>query len=224
MSNIIQVHNVTKSYRDGSSKILALNNISFNLPEGESMAIIGSSGSGKTTLLHILGGLDKPNSGEVRINNQILNKLNDNELSKFRNKTIGFVFQFFYLQDYLTARENVALPLILAGENTKRSLEKAEMLLNQVGLSHRFNHYPNEISGGEMQRIAVARALIHDPKIILADEPTGNLDKENAENILNIFDEIAKTGVSVVVITHDNWISKRFKNVLRLSKGVITQG
>jgi len=188
------------------------------------MAIIGSSGSGKTTLLHILGGLDKPNSGEVRINNQILNKLNDNELSKFRNKTIGFVFQFFYLQDYLTARENVALPLILAGENTKRSLEKAEMLLNQVGLSHRFNHYPNEISGGEMQRIAVARALIHDPKIILADEPTGNLDKENAENILNIFDEIAKTGVSVVVITHDNWISKRFKNVLRLSKGVITQG
>lgn len=218
------MHNVTKSYRDGSSKILALNNISFNLPEGESMAIIGSSGSGKTTLLHILGGLDKPNSGEVRINNQILNKLNDNELSKFRNKTIGFVFQFFYLQDYLTARENVALPLILAGENTKRSLEKAEMLLNQVGLSHRFNHYPNEISGGEMQRIAVARALIHDPKIILADEPTGNLDKENAENILNIFDEIAKTGVSVVVITHDNWISKRFKNVLRLSKGVITQG
>lgn len=218
------MHNVTKSYRDGSSKILALNNISFNLPEGESMAIIGSSGSGKTTLLHILGGLDKPNSGEVRINNQILNKLNDNELSKFRNKTIGFVFQFFYLQDYLTARENVALPLILAGENTKRSLEKAEMLLNQVGLSHRFNHYPNEISGGEMQRIAVARALIHDPKIILADEPTGNLDKENAENILNIFDEIAKTGVSVVVITHDNWISKRFKNVLRLNKGVITQG
>lgn len=221
MGNVIQVHNLVRSFQDGNLKTTALDDINFDLPEGESMAIVGTSGSGKTTMLHILGGLDKPTTGEVTINGELLNKMSDDQLSKFRNKTIGFVFQFFYLQDYLTAAENVALPLILANESRKSALEKARELLVQVGLEHRLNHYPKQISGGETQRIAVARALINNPKILLADEPTGNLDKENAEKILDTFDQIAKTGVSVVVITHDGWISKKFQNVLTLDKGKV---
>lgn len=210
---------LTKVYKDGHSKATALNKISFDLDQGESMAIVGSSGSGKTTLLHILGGLDAPSSGEVRVNGELLHKMNDNKLSRFRNQTIGFVFQFFYLQEYLSARDNVAMPLIISNYSRKESLKKADELLERFGLGERKNHFPNEISGGEMQRIAIARALINNPKVLLADEPTGNLDKENAEKVLEVFDEIAQSGVSVVVITHDQEISKRFHKTLVLEKG-----
>lgn len=224
MSKVIEVKNLTKTFRDGDAKVNALHNISFELNEGENLAIIGTSGSGKTTLLHLLGGLEKSSEGDIFLVGKSISSMNDKALSKFRNQTIGFVFQFFYLLEYLTAKENVALPAIIKTGKRKASLKKAEELLEAVGLSHRMNHYPNQISGGEMQRIAVARALINDPKIILADEPTGNLDKENAERILNIFDEISKQkGVSVVVITHDNWISQKFENVLKLDKGKLLQ-
>lgn len=210
---------LTKVYKDGHSKAVALDKISFDLEQGESMAIVGSSGSGKTTLLHILGGLDAPSSGEVRMNGELLHKMNDNSLSRFRNQTIGFVFQFFYLQEYLNARDNVAMPMIISNHSRKESLKKADELLEKFGLSERKDHFPNEISGGEMQRIAIARALINSPKVLLADEPTGNLDKENAERVLEVFDQVAQSGVSVVVITHDMEISKRFDKTLRLEKG-----
>ncbi len=219
MSNIIEVKNLTKVYKDGSSKVKALDSISFNLPEKESLAIIGSSGSGKTTLLHILGGLENPTSGDVIVAGKKIDKLKEKEQTTYRNKTIGFVFQFFYLIDYLNALDNVAVPLILSGSSKKLARQKAMKLLEKVGLVERAYHFPNQLSGGEMQRVAVARSLASDPKLILADEPTGNLDKENAERVLKILEEIMTSGVSVVVITHDKSVSDRFKNVLKLNKG-----
>jgi len=148
--------------------------------------------------------------------------LKDDELSRLRNKTIGFVFQFFNLQDYYTAKENVAIPLIISGKDEKKALEKAEKLLGQVGLSKRVDHKPNQMSGGEMQRVAIARSLANNPKVILADEPTGNLDKDNATKVLDLFKEISKSGVSVITVTHDTRISAYFDNVVSLEDGEIT--
>ncbi|MEP7104105.1 MAG: ABC transporter ATP-binding protein [Candidatus Dojkabacteria bacterium] len=221
MANIIEINSVTKRYKNGDQKTSAVKNVSYSLPKGESLAIIGPSGSGKSTLLNLLGGLDKPTEGGVKIDNSELNKLNDNELSKFRNRVIGFVFQFFNLQEYLTAQENVMIPMLIAGEKQSHAKHQAEELLKQVGLSERKNYYPKQLSGGEMQRVAVARSLANKPKILLADEPTANLDKASAEKVLDIFDDIAKTGVSVVVITHDHNVSDRFKNVLKLKNGEV---
>ncbi|MFA6391524.1 MAG: ABC transporter ATP-binding protein [Patescibacteria group bacterium] len=223
MANIIEAKGLTRKYQDGDSITSAVNNVSISLPEGESIAIIGTSGSGKTTLLQLLGGLDYPTSGEVFVDGKSLNSLNDNELSHFRNKTIGFVFQFFHLQDYLTAKENVALPMIIAGKDSETAYLRAEKLLEQVGLSHRVNHTPKKMSGGEMQRVAIARALANEPKIIMADEPTGNLDKANAKNVLEVLDHIAESGVSVLMITHDEQMSHRYQHVLHLDKGNIKQ-
>jgi len=223
MANIIEVKNLTKKYQDGDSATVALDNVSLSLQERESMVIIGTSGSGKTTLLQLLGGLDYPSSGEVLVDGQSLKRLNDNELSKFRNKTIGFVFQFFHLQEYLTAKENIALPLVVGGTSETKANKRAEELLRQVGLEHRVNHTPTKMSGGEMQRVAIARALSNGPKIIMADEPTGNLDKSNAENVLDVFDGIAKIGVSILLITHDQGMASRYQNVLHLDKGRLTE-
>jgi ABC-type lipoprotein export system ATPase subunit len=219
MQKIIDVKHVTKAYVDGKRKTGALADVSFSLPQGESMAIIGPSGSGKTTLLHVLGGLEKPTSGEVEVLGKKISDLSEKQLSQFRNQTIGFVFQFFYLHEYLTVRENVALPLLLAGKHRSEAHAKADKLLERIGMTDRAHFYPKQLSGGEMQRVAVARALANDPKLILADEPTGNLDRENAENILNLFDEITQSGVSVVVITHDKYVTERFEHVLKLNKG-----
>jgi ABC-type lipoprotein export system ATPase subunit len=223
MANIIEAKGLTRKYQDGDSVTCALNNVSISLPEGESISIIGTSGSGKTTLLQLLGGLDYPTEGEVFVDGRSLRSLNDNDLSHFRNKTIGFVFQFFHLQDYLTAKENVALPLIIAGKDSEAAYQRAEKLLEQVGLSHRINHTPKKMSGGEMQRVAIARALANEPKIIMADEPTGNLDKENAKNVLEVLDHIAESGVSVLMITHDEQMSHRYQHVLHLDKGNVKQ-
>ncbi len=222
MESIIQVRTLTKKYQDGDTTVLALNNVNFSLPVDESLVIIGTSGSGKTTLLQLLGGLDYPTSGEVIIHGQVLGKLDDNDLSKFRNKTIGFIFQFFHLQEYLTAKENVALPLLLSGQNQEKAFQRAKELLQQVHMEHRINHTPTKMSGGEMQRVAIARALANDPKIIMADEPTGNLDKANADNVLDLFDEIARQkGVSVLMITHDETMAGRYQHVLHLDKGTL---
>ncbi|XOU94832.1 MAG: ABC transporter ATP-binding protein [Candidatus Kerfeldbacteria bacterium] len=221
MSNIIEANKLTKKYKDGDSETVALDNVTIALPEKESMVIIGTSGSGKTTLLQLLGGLDFPTSGEVIIGGEKINSLDDNSLSKFRNQTIGFVFQFFHLQDYLTAKENIALPLILDGKSEEEADKRAIELLKQINLENRTNHTPAKMSGGEMQRVAIARALANNPKIILADEPTGNLDKANAENILELFDEISKTGVSVLMITHDENMANRYNHVVHLDKGQI---
>ncbi|MFA5134557.1 MAG: ABC transporter ATP-binding protein [Patescibacteria group bacterium] len=222
MSNIIEADKLTRKYQDGDSDVLALNEVTLALPENDSMVIIGTSGSGKTTLLQLLGGLDYPTSGTISVNGQQLNAMSDNELSEFRNKTIGFVFQFFHLQDYLTAKENVALPLLLAGTVQQEAFARAEKLLRQVHMEHRIDHTPKKMSGGEMQRVAIARALANNPKIIMADEPTGNLDKANAENVLELFDEIAKRkGVSVLMITHDESMAHRYEHVLHLDKGTL---
>lgn len=223
MSKLINLEDVSKSYKSGSRKVHAVKDINFELEEGDSLAIVGPSGSGKSTLLNIIGGLDHPSKGAVKINNKLLSRMNDNELSEFRNKTIGFIFQFFNLQDYFNARENVALPMIFCGLNRKQAMEKAQELLERVDLGHRANNYPNQLSGGEMQRVAVARSLANNPKILLADEPTANLDKENSDKVLDLFDEIAGAGVSVIVITHDREVSQRFKNILKLSHGKVVK-
>ena len=218
--NIIEVKNLFKNYGKDRNKTTVLNNISFELLHGEDLAIIGPSGSGKTTLLHILGGLDSPSSGEIYIDGELINNFSDEKLSLTRNQKIGFVFQFFYLQDYLTAEENISLPLILSKKNINNIKERTEELLGLIDLKHRANHYPNEMSGGEIQRVAIARALANEPKLILADEPTGNLDRENAKKVIDILGRVAKTeGVSVVLVTHDVNLPNTFKNKIRLDKG-----
>ncbi|MBU1868310.1 ABC transporter ATP-binding protein [Patescibacteria group bacterium] len=221
MKKLIEVDNLTKVYGKGDSKTVVLKDLSFDLDSGESLCVIGPSGSGKSTLLHILGGLDNPTSGKVSINGQLLNELNDKELSTFRNKTIGFVFQFFYLQDYLTAKENVILPAKIASGNPSGVEDRAMELLRMVGLGHRLDHYPNEMSGGEMQRVAIARALINTPRLLLADEPTGNLDKDNADKVIEILDEIHERGVSVILVTHDEKLGKKFDTSFHVEKGVL---
>lgn len=218
--DVIKVKKLTKIYTDGEEDIYALNNVSFSLGYGEDLLVLGPSGSGKTTLLELMAGLNEPTKGEVIIDGRNVHKGTDEEISRFRNQTIGFVFQMIYLQDYFTALENVTLPLIAKGENQAESREKAENLLQKFGLEKRMNHYPRQLSGGEMQRVGVARALANNPKIIFADEPTGKLDKKNAMKILDIFSEIAEeNGLSVIMITHDEGMKKRFKKVLTLEHG-----
>jgi len=223
MKYILELKNVSKSYKSGGTSTIAIKDISFNLDEKESLAIIGPSGSGKTTLLNMIGGLDKPSKGTVLIDGRDVSKMNDGQLSKFRNKTIGFIFQFFNLQDYLRAEENVMIPLLLAGIKYSEAQQKAVQLLEKVGLANRVKYYPKQLSGGELQRVAVARSLANDPKILLADEPTANLDRTSANKILELFEDIGKNGVSVVVITHDPLVSNRFENVLHIADGEIKE-
>lgn len=220
MRKIIEIKKVTKTYKDGNSKIDALKNITFYINEGEDIAIVGPSGSGKTTLLQIIGGLDNPTSGEVWIDGKNLAKFNDNQISAFRNKTIGFVFQMMHLQDYLSALENVMIPMLIAGKDFTTSRKRAYELLGLVGLKDRIKHSPNKLSGGEMQRVAIARALANDPKILMADEPTGKLDKENADKIMFLLNDLSKEkNLSLIVITHDLQIAKNFKRNIKLSHG-----
>jgi len=223
MKKIFELQAVSKKYKSGSSYTTAIDDITYSLNEGESLAIEGPSGSGKSTLLNLIGGLDKPSKGTVTINNKEINRLNDAQLSKFRNQTIGFIFQFFNLQDYLNVTENVMIPLLLNGVKTKVAKEKALELLKSIGLAKRANYYPKQLSGGEMQRVAVARSLVNDPKILLADEPTANLDKESAKKVLDLFKEITARGVSVIIVTHDPHVSERFTNILHIRDGKITQ-
>lgn len=222
MAAIFEVRELSKKFRDGHSNVQALKDVSFSLREGESLAVVGSSGSGKSTLLHLLGGLDRPDSGEIVVAGKNLNKMSEAEINNFRNKTIGFIFQFFYLHEYLNTLENVMLPMQISGGKTKDAKKRAEKLLERVGLSERLKHYPHELSGGEMQRAAVARALINQPRLILADEPTGNLDADNSAKVLEMFDEIKKEGVSIVTVTHDNKVSSHFDRIVRMEKGKIT--
>ncbi len=222
MEKTIQLNKVGRSYpgRGGEGEVIALSNISFQVQAGETVAVVGQSGAGKTTLLQLMAGLDKPSSGTVHIAGHDINTLNDQALSRFRNQTIGFVFQFFNLQPYFTAQENVAFPLLLRGEKKGVAMRRAHELLAAMGLSERTAHFPATLSGGEMQRVAVARALISEPKLILADEPTANLDEDNAHAIIDLLQSSARDrGMSVIVITHDSRISKRFDKILRLQKG-----
>ncbi len=220
---MIEVQDLTRVYQIGPHRVTALDHVSFQIKDHESAVIEGPSGSGKSTLMHLLGALDRPTSGTVRVNGEDIFKLDDKNLSIFRNQAIGFVFQFFHLQPYLTARQNVALPLLIAGKKPQEAEAEADRHLLQVGMADRAQHLPGQLSGGEQQRIAIARALINNPDLILADEPTGNLDQDNAAMVLDLLGSIATQGISTIIVTHDPTIGHRFGRVIRLQKsGTLT--
>ena len=200
---MIRCLDVRKAYKQGENEITALAGISLDIVKGTFSVIMGPSGSGKSTLLHLIGGLDRPSSGELLVDNRLIGQMADDQVTLFRRKKIGFVFQFFNLLPTLTALENVALPLVLDGRSKFEAEERAQLLLKKIGLEGRNRHLPEELSGGEIQRIAMARALVFDPPILLADEPTGNLDSKNGNAILSLLRQISKEeGCTVVMVTH----------------------
>ncbi len=215
--------NVSKKYNSGSVRSVALDDVSFEIRRGDFTTVMGPSGGGKTTLLNVLGGLDKPDSGEVYVSDKKISELQDKELTQLRREDIGFVFQFFNLMPTMTVRENVELPLLLNG-NSKAGSENVVKLLDYVGLLHRGESFPAELSGGEMQRVAMARALVHKPSLILADEPTGNLDSENGEKILSLMRNISQDFKATFVMVTHNPEAARFGNLkLEIRDGKLTQ-
>lgn len=221
MQTIIQLQKITKSYIMGSEPLQVLKGIDLEILKNEYVALMGPSGSGKSTLMNILGCLDTPTSGQYILNENDVSKMSDNALAEVRNKEIGFVFQQFNLLPRLTAVENVALPLVYAGIGKKKRIEMALDVLEKVGLADRAYHKPNEMSGGQGQRVAVARALVNNPSIILADEPTGNLDTKTSIEIMNIFSKIQADGNTVILVTHEEDIAKHAKRIIRLRDGII---
>ncbi|MDC3275303.1 ABC transporter ATP-binding protein [bacterium] len=217
---VIALKNISKIY-EGPPQVNAIDELSLEIQEGDLVSIVGQSGSGKSTLLNMIGLLDTVTEGTVEIEGQDISSLSDNELSKFRGEKIGFIFQSFFLLPGLTAQENVAEGLLYQGIKREERLKKAAEVLEDVGLGDRITHQPKELSGGQQQRVAIARALVQDPAFILADEPTGNLDKESGMNILNILKELNKQGKTVVMITHNLEHAKKFKKVITLTDGKI---
>lgn len=220
-SMIVEMQKVVKSYTTGNVEFQALRGIDFNLKRGELVAVVGPSGSGKSTLMNIVGCLDVATSGQYFLEGQAVNKLSHNELADIRNKKIGFVFQAFNLLPYATAFENVEVPLLFAGAKGRTRRKRVTELLNRVGLGDKLNNKPTEMSGGEMQRTAIARALANDPDIILADEPTGNLDSKSGGEIVKIFQELWESGKTIVIITHDVNIAKKTERVIKLKDGLV---
>lgn len=218
---VIQLEHLFKSYYLEKEEIPVLKNINLKVFKNEYIALMGPSGSGKSTLMNILGCLDKPTSGRYLLNNIDVSTMNDNELAHIRNKYIGFVFQTFHLLPRNTALENVELPLIYAGVPKKERVEKAKIALEKVGLADRMHHKPNELSGGQRQRVAIARALVNNPSLILADEPTGNLDSKTSIEIMHLFKNIHEQGNTIVLVTHEEDISKFAKRIVRLKDGQI---
>lgn len=217
---VIQCQNVGKTYDDGSLKVEVLRNIDFQVASGEGIGIIGASGSGKSTLLHILGGLDKPTSGEVKIQGQGLNSLSQVAIGQLRNRHLGFVYQFHHLLPEFSALENVMMPLLVARKSRAEAQAAAAEILEKVGLGSRMTHRPGELSGGERQRAAIARALVTKPDCLLADEPTGNLDRKNATHALEMMLELKhELGTALIVVTHDEQLAKRFDRVLTMDDG-----
>ena len=220
---MIELDNICKNFQLGTQTVHALSHINLNIKQGEYLSIMGPSGSGKSTLLNILGLLDHPSSGEYRLNNQIVTLLSDNELAHIRAKNIGFVFQFFHLIPRLTAAENIEMPLTLSGINPQqRKLTVAEAL-DAISLSDRADHRPEQLSGGERQRVAIARATIMKPSLLLADEPTGNLDRQTGQQIIEILEKLNVKGMTLIMITHDAEIGIRAKRRIRIVDGQITE-
>lgn len=217
---VIQCRNVGKSYRDGGLNVDVLHNLDLQIDAGESVSIIGASGSGKSTLLHLLGGLDIPDSGSIVLMGQDIASLNQTRLGQLRNRYLGFVYQFHHLLSEFTALENVMMPLLIGGTARQEAAERSAAMLEKVGLGRRVGHRPAELSGGERQRAAVARALVHRPQCLLADEPTGNLDRKNAANVLDMMLELQQDlGTALVVVTHDDQLAARFKRTLFMRDG-----
>ncbi len=222
MTVLVEAKDLKKTYRMGKVLVPALQGITFDVAQGEFVAVFGPSGSGKSTLLHLLGGLDRPDEGEVLVDGISFSTLNDNALAEIRLRKIGFVFQFFNLLPRLTALRNVELPLTLADTPEKESIKKAEEMLKLVGLEERMNHRPSELSGGEQQRVAIARALINDPKIVLADEPTGNLDTTTGWEIVQLTKRLNKEkGQTFIAVTHDPAIAETADRIIYLKDGLI---
>lgn len=219
---VIQVADMTKTYKLGKQRVEALKGVSLTVRQGEFVAVTGTSGSGKSTLLQLIGGLDKPTGGSITVDGHDLSTLSDRRLSTFRNQTIGFVFQFFYLQPFLRLQDNLEVPGMFAHTKRPDRSGRARELAEAVGLAERLQHYPKELSGGQMQRAAIARALLNQPKVLLADEPTGNLDSTNSTAIIELFETIRKDyGTTVIVVTHDNAIASRADREIVMKDGAI---
>jgi lipoprotein-releasing system ATP-binding protein len=219
---IIKVDAIDKRFSDGNLDVNVLRNISLTIKKGEQLAIVGASGSGKSTLLQCLGGLDEPTAGKVYLNGQDFYQLSEKERGLLRNKELGFVYQLHHLLPEFTALENVAMPLLIRKQSSKDAAEQARIILEKVGLGHRVDHKPSELSGGERQRAAIARALVTKPACVLADEPTGNLDSETAEQIIQLFFDLNESlGTSLIVVTHDRKIAKRMQKTAKLVDGVL---
>jgi len=218
---LISVSDLSKLYIMGTTKVNALRSITLDISKNEYVALMGPSGSGKSTLMNLLGCLDTPTTGEYILNGINVSTMDDGDLASVRNKQIGFVFQMFNLLPRLSALDNVALPLVYGGIKKSRRIEKAEQVLNAVGLGDRMDHKPNELSGGQRQRVAIARALVNDPSIILADEPTGNLDTRTSNEIMGILDKLHKLGNTIIVVTHEHDISMHAHRIVRLRDGLV---
>ncbi|MCC8358498.1 ABC transporter ATP-binding protein [Salinimicrobium sediminilitoris] len=221
MSSVIKISQITRDFNLGQEVVKVLKGIDLEIEKGEYVAFMGPSGSGKSTLMNLLGCLDTPTSGQYILNGKDVSKMTDDELAEIRNKEIGFVFQTFNLLPRTTALENVALPMIYAGASKSQRKERAEKVLTDVGLADRMDHKPNQLSGGQRQRVAVGRALVNKPSIILADEPTGNLDSKTSVEIMNLFDEIHRSGNTVILVTHEEDIARHAHRIIRLRDGMV---
>lgn len=220
---VIQVRDLHKNYRMGSDTIRALNGVDCAIRENEYVAVMGPSGSGKSTLMNIIGCLDRPTTGEYRLSGENVSKLGDRALARVRNRRIGFVFQTFNLLPRATALQNVEVPMMYGGVGRRQRRARARETLRRVGLEDRMKHKPSELSGGQRQRVAVARALVNEPEILLADEPTGNLDSRTGEDIMDLFDALHDAGQTIILVTHETHIAKRAHRHVHLHDGVVTQ-
>jgi putative ABC transport system ATP-binding protein len=220
-SPVIEIKHIKKEYVMGSQVIAALKDVSLSINKGEYVALMGPSGSGKSTLMNILGCLDSPSAGSYKLNNTEVAEMTDDQLALVRNKEIGFIFQTFNLLPRLTALENVALPMVYAGMSKADRTKRAEEVMAMVGLKDRMTHKPNELSGGQRQRVAIARALVNNPSIILADEPTGNLDTKTSYEIMAIMEDISRHGNTVIIVTHEEDIARHARRIMRLRDGLI---
>jgi putative ABC transport system ATP-binding protein len=220
---IIRIQDVRKTYRLGSTLVHALRGINLEIPKNDYAAIMGPSGSGKSTMMHIIGCLDRPSSGMYELNGNKINELDDTELSRLRNREIGFVFQAFNLLPQMTVLQNVELPMNYAGVPARERTERAKEAIARVGLGDRMKHLPNELSGGQRQRVAIARALVNRPALLLADEPTGNLDTKTGEEIMELFAEVHAAGNTLILVTHEREIGERAERIIHIRDGVVSE-
>ncbi len=221
---MIELINLCRTYRMGSEDVHALNEVTLQIDQGEHIAVVGPSGSGKSTLLNILGCLDRPTSGSYRFSGREVADIGEVELSLLRQRWIGFVFQFFHLLPRLDAVGNVEVPMIFSGVGREERRQRAQRALESVGLKHRFKHRPEELSGGERQRVAIARSVVMSPRLLLADEPTGNLDRHSAEEIMELIERMNAEGLTLIVVTHDPTVAKRAGRIIRLEDGRVAEG